>query len=227
MSSSPRARGRHRPAPAGCATRAFGERGTQARVSAGYLVRPVPHRDGWLFVGYDGLPGATHGLLARVGADGRLDPAFGSGGIVHASEPGMYLAATALADGRLVAAGASAYLGGHTLVAIHDADGMAAASIRLGLDDGGDVGFSVAAQTDGKLVVASAAPGDVIIARVGLDGELDAGFVDRGRLSLGAELGGPLQGVLQQRVAIDPRGRLVVLFLDRRSATWSVARVMP
>ncbi|MGE0028207.1 MAG: hypothetical protein AB7O78_04465 [Thermoleophilia bacterium] len=131
-------------------------------------------------------------LVARLRApQGDLDPSFGGGDGWTSVDLGGDDAAAAVAiqpDGRIVAAGSAGRAGGDDiLVARFLADGQPDPSFAgdgtATMDLGGvDIGWDVALQPDGRIVVAGltarddASPGDMAVARLMPDGTPDASF---------------------------------------------------
>jgi uncharacterized delta-60 repeat protein len=107
--------------------------------------------------------------LARYGADGELDPAFGSGGKQETDfGGGQFATSLALpASGRLVAAGGA----GDFAVARYGPDGLLDPSFGAGgtqttpFAGGVSAAIAVVAQADGKLVLAGNGPGGFALAR--------------------------------------------------------------
>jgi len=118
-------------------------------------------------------------VLARYDADGHLDGAFGTGGIVTTSiAPSAQDRANDVvvqADGRIVVAGRS---GSSAALLRYESDGVLDATfgvggVVLGSVASGDIG-SLVLQSDGKIIAASG--NQLEIARVAPDGSLDACF---------------------------------------------------
>jgi uncharacterized delta-60 repeat protein len=131
--------------------------------------------------------GATHAFaLARLNANGVLDPTFGSGGKVVVPFGEFRSEARAVViqpDGRIVAAGSTAddiavvrLNPNGTLDSSFDGDGIATTSFSTNLD----VANAVTLQPDGKIVVAGStfngANNDFAVVRYRTNGTLDASF---------------------------------------------------
>jgi uncharacterized delta-60 repeat protein len=140
-------------------------------------------------------------LLARYNADGTLDAAFGSGGIVTTDFAGGDDAASAVAiqsDGKIVAVGA-AYMGSATrgdfALARYNTDGSLDATFGVGgkvttdFYQRGDAANAVVIQSDGKIVVGGTTRNSILhqfqlgLARYNTDGSLDAAFGTGGLVS--------------------------------------------
>jgi uncharacterized delta-60 repeat protein len=159
--------------------------------------------------------------LVRYRPDGRLDPSFGSGGIVVTPlSDALDMASDVLVqrDGRILVAGLS--VGSHQDIAVvrYRADGRLDRSFGTGgvvvtdVAGGADSAGGVAVQRDGRIVVGgSVSPsptgGSAIgVARYLPDGRPDPSFGDGGLVVVGS--GGPALG--GDDVAVDGAGRIVV-----------------
>src|SRR5207249_312267 len=122
--------------------------------------------------------------VGRYNADGSLDVNFGTGGTVT-TDFGGYDAAAGVAlqaDGKIVVTGSTGPGSYSFAVARYNADG----SLDTSFGTGGKVitgsffsyGYvsSIAAQADGKIVVAETSGGDFLLARYNANGTLDHGF---------------------------------------------------
>jgi uncharacterized delta-60 repeat protein len=151
--------------------------------------------------------------LARLNADGSLDPSFGTGGLVTA--PANAVAATGLLqpDGRIVAAGATGT--SSIMVARYNADGSldptfgGDGTVTVTVPGSFDV-QAVVLQPDGKLVIAGTSPTGFSLRNFGLvrllpDGALDTSFGGDGIVS--SDFGAIETGF---SVILLPDGRLVV-----------------
>lgn len=152
--------------------------------------------------------------LARHLADGRLDPAFGGGGLVRTNFGGDDLAnALAVqANGKLVVAGSTENAEGSAdfLMGRYNPDGTLDPSfsedglLTLDLGDDDDAN-ALTLEPSGTIVVAGRSGSDLALIRVNPDGGLDQGFGVEGRVSL--DLGS--EDVAYSVVA-QPDGQLVV-----------------
>jgi uncharacterized delta-60 repeat protein len=139
-----------------------------------------------------------HFAVLRFNADGSLDPAFGSGGLVTTSfsTGGDRAYAVAIqSDGQIVVAGTTVTPAGNVLAVAryNGADGTLDGSFG----SGGKVTVSfanhnqnpdtearsVAIQTDGKIVVGGFANNAGVIARLNSNGSLDTSFASGGKLT--------------------------------------------
>jgi uncharacterized delta-60 repeat protein len=125
--------------------------------------------------------------LARYDTGGTLDASFGDQGKVLTSLTGGHDVALDVAvqpDGKIVAVGTGGfnsfalarYEGNGTLDPSFDGDGMVLTEIPRGLV----IGYAVAIQPDGKIVVAGRAGRRFALARYDTDGALDPAFGDGG-----------------------------------------------
>ena len=140
--------------------------------------------------------GALGGPTAALAAPGDLDPTFGSGGLFIATQTGTEAADMALQpDGKIVVAGSGGdhmvvyrLAGNGSLDTSFGGDGIVDVTGFLGDTTEISVGWAVALQPDGKIVVAGRAgsqtnlPTDMAIARLNPDGSLDATFGGDGRV---------------------------------------------
>ena len=185
-------------------------------IAQGIVIQP----DGKIVVagGSDGGDGFDF-ALARLRADGGLDPSFGAGGKVTTSLGPLDDLASWLAiqpGGEIVVAGYSRrpativmalarYDTHGTLDASFDADGTQTVSVRFSSS-----GSSVAIQDDGRIVVAgssraaSRSTTSFALARFRVDGSLDETFSTNGKrtIAVGASSGA-------EAVAIQRDGRIV------------------
>jgi uncharacterized delta-60 repeat protein len=159
--------------------------------------------------------------VPAAAAPGQLDPSFGVGGMVVTQFPSSYSGAHAVAvqpDGRVLAAGFA-----HTNDSIisdvaltrYDASGALDATFgtggRVRTDFGGrfDEAFAVAAQPDGRVVVAGsssdATGADMAVARYNSDGTLDTSFEGDGMALV--DFGGEASA---RAVALQPDGKVVL-----------------
>jgi uncharacterized delta-60 repeat protein len=158
--------------------------------------------------------------LARYGADGALDPSFGTGGKVTTDFFGLFDRADAMAlqpDGKIVVAGLTGdrVSQGDFALARYNSDGTLDASFGTGgkvvtdFSGGLDGASGVALQPDGRVVAVgtSAARGqfDFALARYNGDGSLDPSFGTGGKVTNDFS---PIDTA--SAVAIQPDGRIVV-----------------
>ena len=187
-------------------------------------------------------------VVAQMSLSGALIPGFGSGGVAYsrvATGAGARNRLTGLAfqpDGRIVAAGRAAKLGGtyDFVVARYRTDGtpdptFAAGGFRvIGFGDN-DYGRRVALKKDGRIVVTGSACKTIDpatgaeycllgAAQLKPDGSLDAGFGSGGQVTW--DLG--RNGVTVTDFVLDPRERPVVVgqhHIDTDRSTAFVARL--
>ena len=167
--------------------------------------------------------------IARYTVDGRLDPTFGTGGVVTAPG-GNGDAIIVQPDGRIVAVGdrtdgsdtnflVRRYLPDGTRDAGFGTDGAVATPIAA--SGGADRALAVAVAPDGKLVVAgctspmascgapgSSASSDTAVARYTADGALDPSFDRDGRVTV--VVGAGDRGDQANGVAVRPDGGVVL-----------------
>jgi uncharacterized delta-60 repeat protein len=162
--------------------------------------------DGKLVLVGDTTPGGLCGCyigVARLTADGELDPTFGGNGLVRtkiywaqALDNGSAIEATD--DGKIVVAGAHSqynpnyedwwvddfavlrYLSDGSLDPEFAGDGVALANFAF---ESADVANALALQDDGRVVVTGGAGAGMGIARYKIDGALDETFSDDGRVN--------------------------------------------
>ena len=151
--------------------------------------------------GMTGAPGSTDFALARLEADGSLDPTFSGDGIQTAdfSATDRAAAVALQADGRLVVPGAAGGMSGSRFaLARFDAGGLLDASFAGGerepmfgtrrFEADQDFAADVALQADGKIVAAGGAAARLAgrlgfaLARFNGDGSLDRSFSGNGKL---------------------------------------------
>jgi uncharacterized delta-60 repeat protein len=131
--------------------------------------------------------GSNDFAVARYKPDGRLDPAFGTGGRVTTDLSGDYDIPFALAiqkDGKIVVAGAA--VSDFALVR-YNPNG----SLDSGFEVGGKVitpmrsigARALALQPDGKIIVVGIAEGSFALARYNPDGSLDSSFGKEGKVT--------------------------------------------
>ena len=162
-------------------------------------------------------------------APGSLDTTFGAGGIV--TTPNMAGLGTAIqADGKIVVAGTNDSNADFTLVR-YETDGTLDASfgingiVTTAIGSGLDIGYDVAIQVDGKIVVAgfsdNGSNSDFALVRHKTDGTLDASFGTGGivttAIGSGSEHG--------YAVAIQADGKIVVAGFSENGSNTGFALV--
>ncbi|RMF21877.1 MAG: hypothetical protein D6760_08575 [Deltaproteobacteria bacterium] len=182
--------------------------------------------------------------VARIDGTGHADGSFGSGGIVvteiSTDNDGAYDVAVD-SSGRIVAAGTKADpgfgLSGSFAVVRYLTDGSLDNSFGSGgivttAITGVDLGFTLALQSDGRIVVAGTGNADgvpdVALARYLSDGSLDPSFGTSGTALVDLD-GLPSRGAPASLV-IDPTGRLLVGATVLRAGEdrdFAVARLLP
>ena len=180
-----------------------------------------------LVLGQSGTGGT---VLARYEADGSLDAAFGTGGILAMSVLGGSAVAVQ-SDGRILVAGSAPpppgleFLGSTFALARFNSDGtpdlgfgddgLATANIsNSGFGSiGADVAYSLALQPDGNIVLAGGASGDfpslverLAIARFTAYGTLDTTLGSQGTMAIEFSAG----AATGTAVALEPAGAIVV-----------------
>jgi len=132
--------------------------------------------------------------VARYNPDGSLDTSFDGDGRVVTDYGGLIDVGKAVAlqaDGKIVVAGYTLSTTADFAVARYNPDGSLDTSFdgdgRVVTDYGGlnDIGYAIALQADGKIVVAGSANGltwDFAVARYNPDGSLDTSFDGDGKL---------------------------------------------
>ncbi len=137
--------------------------------------------------------------LARYNVDGSLDPSFGSAGKVTTQFPGNMAQAFSVAiqlDGKLVAAGRALSATSETTsdfaLARYNTNGSldvsfgSAGKVTTDFFGDDDAAFSVAIQSDGRVVAAGRASGSATefgLTRYNGDGSLDANFGSAGKVT--------------------------------------------
>ncbi len=155
--------------------------------------------------------------VMRYNADGSLDTSFGVGGkvLTDVGSASDFAYSVALqSDGKIVVAGYSV-IGSQEDFALvrYNVDG----SLDTSFGTGGkvttgisyhDYAYSVALQSDGKIVVAGRAGGDFAVVRYNTDGSLDTSFDADGKVTTPVGVGyGYAYG---QSLVVQPDGRLVL-----------------
>jgi uncharacterized delta-60 repeat protein len=173
---------------------AFGTGGmvtTAIGVSNDYAYSVALQADGKIVVAGHSYNGANDDFaLVRYNADGSLDASFGVGGKVTTAfgSAGDFGYSVALqSDGKIVVAGRGGssfdfalarYNANGSLDTSFDGDGKV--TTNLGADDRG---YSVAFQSDGKIVVAGASAPDLALVRYNVSGSLDTSFGGDGKVT--------------------------------------------
>ena len=124
----------------------------------------------------------------RYNADGSLDTAFDTDGIVTSTAYGGFdsrVAAVVQSDGKIVVAGTGSsdfavlrYNADGSLDTAFDTDGTVTTDISTSSDDGAS---AAALQSDGKIVVAGSSDRDFAVVRYDTGGSLDTGFDTDGK----------------------------------------------
>jgi uncharacterized delta-60 repeat protein len=205
----------------------FGTGGTATTHPAGGgIAALVRQPDGRLVAGGSAVAtvgGAEVFALARYEADGRLDPTFGTGGLVitHVGREAALNALVLQPDGRLVAGGVAgvATVSGVRVFALarYEADGRldptfgigGLVTTYMGRSDGFGPGLeALVLQPDGRLVAGGYAPGypvnNFTLVRYEADGQLDPTFGMGGVVS--TDVGG---SDTIHALVLQPDGRLV------------------
>jgi uncharacterized delta-60 repeat protein len=193
--------------------------------------------DGGILLAGQFRPGANDDMLVmRLNPDGSTDPGFGTGGFVGIDfAPRDAAQAIAVApDGRIVVAGHKG--GGNDLaVARLTAEGALAPSfdgdgrMTSGLP-GSDSARALAVQPDGRIVVAgvfrpTAFLQHMFVARIGVDGSLDATFADDGTTSV--ESVKRRTDAAAEAVLLQPDGGIVVAGASGGPSNMTAARLTP
>ena len=194
--------------------------------------------DGAIVVGGEPIgdsEGFDHTDLARYGADGKLDPTFGTDGVMTLAAARVGEGLAVQADGRLVLVGRGTDAGGESTFAVMrlDADGAPDGTFGVGglvttdVGDQGDAAKAVAVGPDGRIVVAGRS-GDIntdfAAARYAPDGRLDPTFANQGTLTVDFHL---LPDIAES-VAVQPDGMTVLGgFVQGKKDGYGLARVLP
>jgi uncharacterized delta-60 repeat protein len=163
--------------------------------------------------------------VARFGTDGSLDPGFDADGMVTTPIGGGGDEARSVAiqpNGKILVAGTDSrqrfaiirYLSDGRLDPRFGTDGI----VRSDLTPGEDIGFDVAIQRDGKVVVAGSAGGRIAVVRYRRDGRPDHAFGDGGTVLM-------VRGGVARALAIQPDGKIVMTGYDGRGLV--VVRLLP
>jgi uncharacterized delta-60 repeat protein len=154
-------------------------------------------------------------VLVRFNTNGTIDYPFGSSGISHTGVDGSQSYANALAiqpDGKLVAVGAVdngtnddfAMIRCKTNADMDSTFGFNG-QVSTSLSAGDDIAYSVALQTDGKIVVAGRSGGDFALTRYKINGTLDSTFGTYGKVTTSLTS----YSDCAFKVAIQPNGKIV------------------
>ena len=150
--------------------------------------------------------------VARYNANGLLDTSFNGDGKVTTDFFGNNDGANAVviqSDGKIVAVGV-AYAEGRLNFGVvrYNTNGSLDTTFSgngkfyFGFNDNGDIAYSVALQSDGKIVIAGEAAADWGVARLNTDGSLDSTFGTNGKITTsfgGSNAGSPgAKGVVVQ-----------------------------
>ncbi len=185
--------------------------------------------------------GGVGWVLARFRQNGKIDRSFGDNGSVHNALPGKNLAIQAKdlaiqSDGKIVAVGVAVDRDGNDYLAIarYGRDG----SLDSSFGDEGSVvtqfgqdtyvlGYGVAIQEDGRIVVSGEVGNSWILARFLPDGSLDTGFGN----DAGVQHTDPVSVGRALDVAIQPDGKILAAGVDFGgeigSARFALARYLP
>lgn len=154
--------------------------------------------------------------IVRFLADGTLDPAFGSSGVVHTQIDGASANDIALQpDGKIVVGGSMTYGDGRFALARYEQDGDLDPTFGSGGFVTDPVGGrfagaqAIALDLSGRIVAAGYADGRVAVARYGPGGSVDRSFGTNGAATVGT---GGLGGA--EGLALQPDGRIVVTGTD-------------
>jgi uncharacterized delta-60 repeat protein len=168
-----------------------------------------------IVVGDADIAGDTAFALARYTTGGVLDGTFGIGGIVttNATAAADFLEDVIVQpDGRIVAVGSRKSRAVDIALLRYEDDGDLDATFGTGgmvaspYEDTLDLGYSVALQPDGKILVGGTANLNPAVARFDSDGALDTSFADGGKTDLdGFGFFGYAYGL-----AVQPNGSIVV-----------------
>jgi uncharacterized delta-60 repeat protein len=165
-----------------------------------------------------------------MGADGDLDPTFGSKGVLTLPFAGAYAYADEVAiqpDGKIVVFGtAHSSIGVASDLALvrlmpnGDLDPSFGDEGRVTTDFDGryDEGLALAVQDDGRIVAAGSSTGQAAVARYLADGSLDSSFGTGGKVLISTD-----SETRARDVAIQPNGKLLVALDD--GWTFSAARL--
>lgn len=219
--------------------------------------RPIVQPDNKIIICGTRLSNGSSGsdfLVARFNADGSLDTAFGTAGLVtidfdHGTGSDQADGVALQSDGSIVVAGTTRntessseafavarLTAGGTLDASFAA-GTGQATIEFTGSAGDDQAYAVAVQPDDKIIIAGSTQttngSDVAIVRLMQNGAADTAFGDAGRIMFGFGLpGATAEADNANGVAIDAMGRIVIAGTANESAPsaevrFGVARLLP
>jgi len=177
--------------------------------------------DGQILVaGYSNAAGDYDFALACYNAAGALDSSFGTGGLattpIGAGSSGDYGYAVAIqSDGKILMAGyakngtdhdfaVARYTSTGSLDVSFDSDGM----VITAVGSGDDIGYTIAIQSDSKILVAGESGNDFALVRYNSNGSLDAVAFGGGTGTVTTPIGANDEH--GRAVAIQPDGRIVV-----------------
>jgi len=168
-------------------------------------------------------------VVARLRANGNLDPDFAGDGRLTLPGGGSLRAVLVQPNGRIVVAGNVGGSAAMTVMRLRsdgspdttfDGDGTATIDVGFGADTANDAVL----QRDGKIVVAgsmAAVAGDFAVARLTPDGSPDATFGSAGKATVDF---GP--AAFGNAVALQPNGRIVVAGQRTGNDDFAVARLL-
>jgi uncharacterized delta-60 repeat protein len=178
--------------------------------------RVVQQSDGKLIVtGYTTLATASDRALAtvRYDSDGSLDTSFGGTGIVttdFGSSDDEAFGLAVQSDGRIVVAGFGD-ANRHIVLARYNANGLLDTTFngtgKVLTTGNGSTGFSLALQTDGKILVTGGSANLFILLRCNTDGSMDTSFNDTGIVT--TDIGSGVD--IGTDVAVQSDGRILVV----------------
>jgi len=219
--------------------------------------RPVMQPDDKIVICGTRLSNGTSGadfLVARFNADGSIDTAFGTNGLVtidfdHGTGSDQADGVALQGDGSIVVAGTTRgaessseafAVARLTPAGALDATfgaGTGQATIEFTGSTGDDQAYAVTVQPDDKIIIAgsteTASGSNVAVVRLLQNGAADTGFGDAGRVTFGFGLpGATAEADNANGVAIDAMGRIVVAGTANESAPtaeirFGVARLLP
>ena len=198
--------------------------GTGTDQARSVIVQP----DGKILVaGYSASGSASNFGLIRLNADGGLDTGFGTNGklaVPMTSSDDRGFSVTLQPDGKIVVADSSSDSGSNDFAAVrYSADGTLDVAFdgdgKLLTDFGSgtnDLGYSIAMQPDGKIVVAghsdSGGSTKFAVARYNADGSLDSSFGGDGTVVGASGIG--------QSVIVQADGKILVAGRSSNGSNW-------